>query len=71
MIEQQPNDHEIRGASERKEHECYHGGTYALFLPKTLSAIAAFRLKHNLSDINSIYEHFTKIEARNAEFYKD
>ena len=35
-----------------------------------MSAIAVLRLKHKLSDINSIYEHFTKTESSSAEFYK-
>ena len=32
-----------------------------------MSALAAFRLKHKCPDINSIYEHFTIIEASNVD----
>ena len=65
------NDHDS-AAPERlslasNEHKYYHDYTYALFQPKKLSAIAALRLKHKRIDTNSIYEHFPKIEACNAD----
>ena len=71
-MEKQPTNHNISTASDRfllasNEYEYYHDDTYALFQPKILSAIAALRLKHKRPDINSIYEHFTMIEASNAD----
>ena len=70
-MEKQSTDHNIRTASYRfllasNEHEDCHDDTYVLFQPKILSAIAPLRLNHKLPDINSIYEHFTMIEASNA-----
>ena len=77
-MEKLPTDREINTVSNRlllapNEHEDYHDDTYALFQPKILSALAAFRLKHKCPDINSIYEHFTIIEASNVdkEFIED
>ena len=65
-------DHNISTASDRfllasNEYEDYHDDTYVLFQPKILSTIAALRLKHKRPDINSIYEHFTMIEASNVD----
>ena len=71
-IVKQPIDRDISTASDRfflitNEHEDYHYDTHALFQPKILSAIATLRLKQKRPDINSIYEHFTMIEASNAD----
>ena len=49
------------------KQEDYHENKYTLFQPKILSPIAALRVKCKRPDINSIYEHFTKIETSNAE----
>ena len=69
-MEKQLTDHDISVASETlslasNKHEDYYNDTYTLFQPTILSAIATLRLKG--TDVNSIYEQFTKIEASNAE----
>ena len=71
-MEKQPTEHDISTASDRfllasNVHEDYHDDRYALFQPKILSTTAALKLKHKGSDINSIYAHFTMIEASNAD----
>ena len=67
-----PTDREISTVSNRlllasNELEDFHCDTYALFQPKILPAVAALRLKQKRPNINSIYEHFTVIEASNAD----
>ena len=71
-MEKQPTDHVFSAATERlllasNKQTGYNNSTRFIFQPKILSAIAAVRLRHKRPDINSIYEHFTKIEGSNTD----